>query len=318
MIKVIKMIEEHIVIIISTLLIILICFAILNSSLYKRIKESINFEKEFNLKKEEEYIGYSAGLEVKSDTKHKKEKYVKMENTLIEYQNSYISADSLIYEEITIKVNGVFLMTEGTRFKMVREVGVVILKNVVMKKYSQTLKTDELYIFFDNDDYHFFSDKPLIYKEGSKEEKEYENFQANKSLDKIEKLGKEAKEVIDFMRLPEEQRNKIVARNRKEVQYLNYRNEKNQLELDVEKYCREKPPTHKYCGPLKNNQSSQRSGYSGYPNRLTNEELEKLDREENERERAESDEREYEDREEREYWESEEYWGEEGIEKEVY
>ena len=68
------MIEEHIVIIISTLLIILICFAILNSSLYKRIKESINFEKEFNLKKEEEYIGYSAGLEVKSDTKHKKEK----------------------------------------------------------------------------------------------------------------------------------------------------------------------------------------------------------------------------------------------------
>jgi len=46
--------------------------------------------------------------------------------------------------------------------------------------------------------------------------------------------------------------------------------------------------------------------------------LEKLDKEENERERAESDESEFEDREEREYWESEEYWDDEGIEKEVY
>ena len=44
----------------------------------------------------------------------------------------------------------------------------------------------------------------------------------------------------------------------------------------------------------------------------------KMEREENERERRESDESEFEDREEREYWESEEYWGEEGIEKEVY
>jgi hypothetical protein len=55
-----------------------------------------------------------------------------------------------------------------------------------------------------------------------------------------------------------------------------------------------------------------------YPNVLSKKELEKLDKEENERERAESDESEFEDREEREYWESEEYWDDEGIEKDVY
>ena len=63
-----------------------------------------------------------------------------------------------------------------------------------------------------------------------------------------------------------------------------------------------------------------RSYYYYYPNgnTLTQKELDKLDAKENERERRESDESEFEDREEREYWESEEYWGEEGIEKEVY
>lgn len=63
-----------------------------------------------------------------------------------------------------------------------------------------------------------------------------------------------------------------------------------------------------------------RSYYYYYPNgnALTQKELDKLDTKENERERRESDESEFEDREEREYWESEEYWGEEGIEKEVY
>ena len=43
-----------------------------------------------------------------------------------------------------------------------------------------------------------------------------------------------------------------------------------------------------------------------------------MEREENRRDRMDSDEWEYEDRDEREYWESEEYWNEEGIEKEVY
>jgi len=65
--------------------------------------------------------------------------------------------------------------------------------------------------------------------------------------------------------------------------------------------------------------SSIESSYgSYYPNSLTQKELEKMEREENQRDRMDSDEWEYEDREEREYWESEEYWGEEGIEKEVY
>ena len=76
---------------------------------------------------------------------------------------------------------------------------------------------------------------------------------------------------------------------------------------------KEKEEEKKY---RKNTPSS--NSYNYYPNSLTQKELKKMEREENERERRESDESEFEDREEREYWESEEYWGEEGIEKEVY
>lgn len=260
---------------------------------------------------------------------------IRAEKYYIVNPKEYAVAKNAIYSDKFVYIEAEKMtkygIGNGKQLYIFEDAGVVVIESKKNHRYSAPATNGAVYIldgklfFRDYRNYYFgnitdnYTDIESVRKATEQEMKKIE------AID--DKIGKIEMFKYGFIHGKMEEEEREIEKERKK----NSKNVPNTSSTpNIFYYCRDTSYVNKYLFTREEvemlhkekqclNNSTSSNGYS-YPsgNVLSKKELEKMEREENRRDRMDSDEWEYEDREEREYWESEEYWGEEGIEKEVY